>query len=133
MKQIRKIVIGGLCVISLWLLSRAANAPPEPGYGRIAFIGYGLIIFTIWIPYIIFSMFLDGNKRFGFISLGIACLTGSNIALAIVSGNKTWIIIAWLYCPISFVCILGLSIMNSIKRRKQNQRLHSIAGSARSE
>jgi membrane-bound ClpP family serine protease len=139
MKIIRNVIFGMLCMFTLWLVFRAATAQIDPGYGRWgAIMSNGLIAFVVWIPYNIICMFADGNKPFGFGALGLAGVAMASLGIIILADRFGFNVfgfhvIALLFLPIALVAIWILSAMNFIKKTKQNHRLHSIAGSARSE
>jgi len=125
MKNIRRIIFGLLCLITLWLIMRAASAPPDPGYERIFnFLTCGLLVLVLWIPYNVTCMFLDGNKVLGLLAIFLVALALGFVAVGAFTQNFGTQTMALVGSILAVPTLWILSFINFIRRKKYAEPEH---------
>ena len=126
----RKAILAILVALTGLFVYLAVSDDPVPGYGRLpTFASYGFVTFLIWIPYCITCLFLDRNRRLGFITLGFVLAALGYFVVSMLFLGLGHAILSLIVCALAAPVLWAISTINRFKKKMQNQALHGTADS----
>ena len=126
----RKAILAILVALTGLFVYLAVSDDPVPGYGRLpTFASYGFVTFLIWIPYCITCLFLDRNRRLGFITLAIVLAALGYFVVSMFFLDLGHAILSLIVCALAAPVLWAISTINRFKKKMQNQALHGTADS----